>query len=63
MLAWVLRFGFFGLGGPAFPGVTLLILSCIVYGMAFDFFNVPADYSSMRNATKSYRHQHKDCSC
>lgn len=40
MLAWVLRFGFFGLGGPAFPGVTLLILSCIVYGMAFDFFNV-----------------------
>lgn len=40
MFAWVLRFGFFGLGGPAFPGVILLILSCLVYGVAFDFFNV-----------------------
>lgn len=40
MFAWVLRFGFFGLGGPAFPGVTLFILSCLVYGVAFDFFNV-----------------------
>lgn len=40
MLAWVLRFGFFGLGNPAFPGVSLFVLSCIVYGVAFDFFNV-----------------------
>ena len=40
MLAWVLRFGFFGLGNPAFPGVILFVLSCIVYGVAFDFFNV-----------------------
>ena len=40
MFAWVLRFGFFGLGGPAFPGVILFILSCLVYGVAFDFFNV-----------------------
>lgn len=40
MMAWVLRFGFFGLGNPAFPGVILIILSCIVYGVAFDFFNV-----------------------
>ncbi len=40
MAAWVLRFGFFGLGNPAFPGVTLIILSCVVYGVAFDFFNV-----------------------
>ena len=40
MVAWVLRFGFFGLGNPAFPGVTFFILSCIVYGVAFDFFNV-----------------------
>lgn len=40
MLAWVLRFGFFGLGNPAMPGVMLFILSCIVYGVAFDFFNV-----------------------
>lgn len=40
MVAWVLRFGFFGLGNPVFPGVTLFVLSCIVYGVAFDFFNV-----------------------
>lgn len=40
MFAWVLRFGFFGLGDPSFPGVILFILSCLVYGVAFDFFNV-----------------------
>ena len=40
MFAWVLRFGLFGLGDPAFPGVLLFVLSCIVYGMAFDFFNI-----------------------
>ena len=40
MFAWVGRFGFFGLGNPAFPGVILFIMSCIVYGVAFDFFNV-----------------------
>lgn len=40
MSAWVLRFGFFGIGSPMFPGVILLFLSCIVYGVAFDFFNV-----------------------
>lgn len=40
MLAWVGRFGFFGLGNPAFPGVILFICSCLVYGVAFDFFNV-----------------------
>ncbi len=40
MTAWVLRFGLFGLGTPTFPGVILFFLSCIVYGVAFDFFNV-----------------------
>ena len=40
MFAWVLRFGFLGLGSPTMPGVLLFILSCIVYGVAFDFFNV-----------------------
>ena len=40
MFAWVFRFGFFGLGNPAMPGVILFVLSCIVYGVAFDFFNV-----------------------
>lgn len=40
MFAWVLRFGFFGIGNPAMPGVLLFILSCVVYGVAFDFFNI-----------------------
>lgn len=40
MFAWVGRFALFGLGNPVFPGVILFILSCIVYGVAFDFFNV-----------------------
>ena len=40
MIAWVFRFGFFAVGDPGFPGVILLILSMIVYGIAFDFFNI-----------------------
>lgn len=39
MLAWVLRFGLFGLGNPG-AGVWMFVLSCIVYGVAFDFFNI-----------------------
>ena len=40
MFAWVLRFGFFGIGTTEGFSVIWLILSCIVYGVAFDFFNV-----------------------
>ncbi|MGC4232569.1 MAG: nucleoside permease [Niabella sp.] len=39
MMAWVLRFGLFGIGNPT-TGLWMIILSCIVYGMAFDFFNI-----------------------
>lgn len=39
MLAWVLRFGLLAYGNPA-DGLWMIIMSCIVYGMAFDFFNV-----------------------
>jgi len=39
MFAWVLRFGLFGLGNPG-NGVWLFVLSMIVYGVAFDFFNI-----------------------
>jgi NHS family xanthosine MFS transporter len=39
MLAWVLRFGLFAYGDPA-GGLWMIIVSCIVYGMAFDFFNI-----------------------
>jgi NHS family xanthosine MFS transporter len=40
MLAWVLRFGLFAYGDPTAFGTILILLSCIVYGMAFDFFNI-----------------------
>lgn len=41
MFAWVLRFGLFGIGNPSTAfGITMLVLSMIVYGVAFDFFNV-----------------------
>lgn len=40
MLAWVLRFGLFAYGVPVGFGLGLIVLSCIVYGMAFDFFNI-----------------------
>lgn len=39
MLAWVLRFGLFGTGNPG-SGLWMFVLSCIVYGVAFDFFNI-----------------------
>jgi MFS transporter, NHS family, xanthosine permease len=39
MFAWVFRFGLFGIGNPG-GGLILLILSMIIYGMAFDFFNI-----------------------
>ena len=39
MFAWVLRFGLFAFGNPT-NGLWMIILSCVVYGMAFDFFNI-----------------------
>ena len=39
MVAWVFRFGLFAYGNPG-DGLWMIVLSCIVYGMAFDFFNI-----------------------
>ena len=55
MFAWVFRFAFFGLGNPAFPGVLLFILSCIVYGFAFDFFNISGSLYVEQNAAADIR--------
>ncbi|MBP3202375.1 MAG: MFS transporter [Bacteroidales bacterium] len=55
MFAWVLRFGLFGLGNPAMPGVLLFVLSCIVYGMAFDFFNISGSLYVDQNTTTDIR--------
>ena len=55
MFAWVLRFAFFGMGHPSMPGVLLFVLSCIVYGMAFDFFNISGSLYVEQNAAEDIR--------
>lgn len=55
MFAWVLRFGLFGLGNPGMPGVLLFILSMLVYGVAFDFFNVSGSLFVDKSTDESIR--------
>ena len=40
LFAWVLRFALFGIGFPTGFGLMFLVLSMIIYGLAFDFFNI-----------------------
>ena len=54
MFAWVFRFAFFGLGNPG-GGVWLFVLSCIVYGMAFDFFNISGSLFVNEHVDKEMR--------
>jgi NHS family xanthosine MFS transporter len=54
MLAWVLRFAFFGWGDPA-GGLWMIVMSCIVYGMAFDFFNISGSMFVETNTDPSMR--------
>lgn len=54
MLAWVMRFGLFGAGNPG-SGLWMLILSNIVYGMAFDFFNISGSLYVEKNTDPSIR--------
>ena len=54
MVAWVLRFGLFGVGNPG-SGLWLLVLSMIVYGMAFDFFNISGSLFVDREAKPAIR--------
>ena len=55
MIAWVARFGLFAIGKPDMPGVIWLILSCIVYGVAFDFFNISGALYVDQNTNESIR--------
>lgn len=54
MFAWVFRFGLYGIGNPG-GGLWLLILSMIVYGMAFDFFNISGSLFVEREADVKIR--------
>lgn len=52
MFAWVFRFGLFGAGNPG-SGIWMFVLSCIVYGVAFDFFNISGSlYVNMKTDEK-----------
>lgn len=53
MIAWVLRFGLFGLADNTNFGFGLIIASCIIYGMAFDFFNISGALFVERNTDSS----------
>ncbi len=54
MFAWVLRFALFGIGNPG-TGLWLLLLSNIVYGMAFDFFNISGSLYVEQRTNSSIR--------
>ena len=54
IFAWVLRFGLFSIGDPG-SGLYLLILSMIVYGMAFDFFNISGSLFVEKEVPSSFR--------
>ena len=54
MVAWVLRFGLFGLGDPG-DGVWMFVLSMLVYGVAFDFFNISGTFFIDKETTTSMR--------
>lgn len=55
MIAWVLRFGLFAYGDPSPFGLSLIIFSCVVYGMAFDFFNISGSLFVESNTTAKIR--------
>ena len=55
MLIAMLGFGLFGLGNPGMPGVLLFVLSMIVYGIAFDFFNISGSLFVDKNTNPSIR--------
>lgn len=54
MIAWFLRFGLFAYGDPG-AGLWMIILSCIVYGMAFDFFNISGSLFVEQQANPAIR--------
>lgn len=54
MAAWVFRFGLFAYGNPS-GGLWMIILSCIIYGMAFDFFNISGSLFVENSTSKKIR--------
>lgn len=53
MIAWVLRFALFGLADNSVMGFVLIIASCVIYGLAFDFFNISGALFVEQNTDES----------
>lgn len=54
IFAWVFRFGLFAVGDPG-AGLWMLVLSMIIYGVAFDFFNISGSLFVDREAETGIR--------
>lgn len=55
MLAWMFRFGFFAVGDPGMPGALFFVMSMVVYGVAFDFFNISGSLFVDKEVPESQR--------
>jgi len=55
MIAWFLRFGLFGIGSPEGIGIGYLVMSMVVYGAAFDFFNISGSLFIETETDSKYR--------
>ena len=60
--AWALRFGLFGIGDPG-AGMAFLVLSMIIYGMAFDFFIISGSLFVKSEAPATWWPAPRACSC
>ena len=55
MFGWMFRFGFFAVGDPGMPGVLMFVMSMVVYGVAFDFFNISGSLFVDKEVPESMR--------
>lgn len=62
IVAWILRFALFAYGDPTPFGTVLLVLSMIVYGCAFDFFNISGSVFVEKKLARQFAPVHKGCS-
>lgn len=55
LLAWIIRFALLGFGGPSYAGIIMFFISMLIYGVAFDFFNISSQLYVEQNAESSIR--------
>lgn len=62
IVAWILRFALFAYGDPTPFGTVLLVLSMIVYGCAFDFFNISGSVFVEKEVSPQFAPARRGCS-